>query len=321
MASPQHQQIADYVRQLIRNGAGEDFLLLDFQQHRLFFLENERDIRGINLANEEINFPVNDNFEAIDFAHASFFNCTFGNATFVDSDLNFVRIEQTRFINCTFVGTDFFGATMTETEFTGCDFIERNSFVNCDFIGTSFTDCFVPSRIFYDCRFNELTSIESARREPHIQPHMPLQLQNHQIGEIFRGIAEGYKAGGATNRWETAYLNERYNLTRHNLASRRDRVWNFFLEYVTGYGLRPLRVFVAMLITLAAFTILFSIEVGFSDALLLSSGAFFTFGAKSQVLDCLPVIHRIVYIAESFIGVSLVATLITVWANRWFRER
>ncbi len=54
--------------------------------------------------------------------------------------------------------------------------------------------------------------------------------------------------------------------------------------------------------------------------MMLSAGAFFTFGAKMSLLDTLGLPYKVLYVLTSFAGVSLLALLITVWANVRFRE-
>jgi hypothetical protein len=62
-------------------------------------------------------------------------------------------------------------------------------------------------------------------------------------------------------------------------------------------------------------------KIGVSEGLLLSAGAFFTFGANTHYLQTLGSCLKLIYIVESFIGISLMAVFITVLANLWFREK
>jgi hypothetical protein len=62
-----HEKIID----LIRKGAGEDFLQSHFEYGTLGFLEDQWDLEGIQLFNENIVFPTGDNFETIDFRRAN----------------------------------------------------------------------------------------------------------------------------------------------------------------------------------------------------------------------------------------------------------
>ncbi|MBA4312877.1 MAG: hypothetical protein C0417_09630, partial [Chlorobiaceae bacterium] len=86
----------DKILQLIRRGAGEDFLERDFQNGHLGFLENERDLRGFTFENENIVFPKGDNFQAIDFSYAEFGHSHFTNAFF------YCSMSFTKFYGCTF---------------------------------------------------------------------------------------------------------------------------------------------------------------------------------------------------------------------------
>jgi hypothetical protein len=56
------------------------------------------------------------------------------------------------------------------------------------------------------------------------------------------------------------------------------------------------------------------------DGLLLSAGAFLTFGAKAELLNRLGVFDQLLYVSAAFAGVSLVALFITVMANVLLKE-
>jgi hypothetical protein len=60
------------VLELIRAGAGEDFLQSDFESGSLPILETMWDLKGLQLANEDLHLPRQDNFENIDFSFARF---------------------------------------------------------------------------------------------------------------------------------------------------------------------------------------------------------------------------------------------------------
>jgi hypothetical protein len=66
---------------------------------------------------------------------------------------------------------------------------------------------------------------------------------------------------------------------------------------------------------------LFLTKVDFPDALLLTCGGLFTFGAKADLLDSMNIFYHLVYISSSFVGISLTALFITVIANVLMRER
>ena len=100
------QQVRDTVLALIRNGAGKGFLDERFQNGSLRILENEGDLRGLSVSNEDITFlKGEDNLWAIDFSYASF-SSKFKNATFSCS-FWFSRIVNCEFVNCTFYFNEF----------------------------------------------------------------------------------------------------------------------------------------------------------------------------------------------------------------------
>jgi hypothetical protein len=110
---------------------------------------------------------------------------------------------------------------------------------------------------------------------------------------------------------------QRQAFTRFNEKS---KVLGFAWEIVAGYGTRLLRV---LGIAFALFVILvlwFWYRVGLTDSIILSAGAFLTFGAKIELLDSLSVFDRLLYVLAAFIGVSSVALFITVLAGLLLKE-
>jgi hypothetical protein len=61
--------------------------------------------------------------------------------------------------------------------------------------------------------------------------------------------------------------------------------------------------------------LLFASQVGPQDALILTSGALFTFGAKANLLDNLSWFFQFIYVTTSFVGISLTALFVTVLVN------
>jgi hypothetical protein len=68
-------------------------------------------------------------------------------------------------------------------------------------------------------------------------------------------------------------------------------------------------------------SLFFSLAVSHRDAFILASGAMFTFGAGAEALRTLAWPFMVGYLITAFCGISLIALLITVWANTWLRER
>jgi len=66
---------------------------------------------------------------------------------------------------------------------------------------------------------------------------------------------------------------------------------------------------------------LFASKVRFSDGLLLTTGALFTFGAKSDLLNSMSFFFHFLYILSSFVGISLTALFITVLVNVFLGQR
>jgi hypothetical protein len=90
-----------------------------------------------------------------------------------------------------------------------------------------------------------------------------------------------------------------------------------------GYGAKPIRVLLCLvfLYLIVSFRFVYALGCGHvKDAFLLSSGAFLTFGAKTDLLDKMGHFDNFLYIASAFVGISMVALLITVMANLLLKD-
>lgn len=310
--------LSEKVRGMIKDGAGEDFLQSEFEQGHLGFLENMWDLKGFRISDENIRFPKNDNFEAIDFSYASFSRCIFDGACFPGTKFNFSLAQNCEFVNCIFAYAAFYGATIENIVFRHCDFIEHDRFVNCDFKNVRFENCFIPENILFDSRFDELCQVDRLRKNSVWES---LVLQNKHIAGIYKGIKDTYKSGNVIKQSRQYFFEERKALTRHNAKDWKEKIGGFFLEFLTGYGVRPFRVLRNMILGLIFFSAFFIAKFGAPQGLLISAGAFFTFGANVNYLQSTDTFWMILYIAESFSGIALMALFITVLANVWFAEK
>ena len=305
---------------MIRSGAGEDFLQWDFEQGNLGFLESQWDLKGFSLFNEGIDFPAGDNFEAIDFSYASFYHSKLKRAIFYSANIAYATIYNCEFVNCIFAFTGFYGSTLEKVRFINCDFMEEDRITNCDLKEVTFKNCFIPKPLFFDCKFDEQTTVDDPRSEPSKGINVD-KLNSKDLAEIFKGIKESYRAGQVNRQSRYYFFKERQCITRYNLTSRHSKIGGYLLEFCTAYGIKPSRVLITMIVLFAFFSAFFTTRFGFSDGLLLSAGAFFTFGANSDLLQTADFLLRILYVAEAFVGISSVALFITVLANVWLGEK
>jgi len=313
-------QLYNYILNKIRSGAGQRFLLGDYEDKKLGFLESESDLKGIHIGGETIDFPRGDNFDGIDFSYASF-SGVFTNAIFLSTKFNFTKFFNFEFIKCTFLYVHFYGASFEKVKFSNCDFVERNDFINCDLKDVGFQNSFFPTSLFSDCKFDILTTFGNFAGEPQIAPVGGLVLNKTELANIYKGIKEGYFAGAAHEQARQYFYKEKHYFTRYNSKGVRNKIFGLCLDLISGYGVRPWRVLFSMLMVFAIFSLVFCSRIGFSNGLLLSAGAFFTFGANTSYLQCFGNFFRLMYILESFLGVSFMALFITVLANVWFREK
>lgn len=318
--SEEGRALEEKITEMIREGAGEDFLQSDFENGQLGFLESMWDLKGLQIFSQRFEFPGGDTFEAINFSHAQFYHSQFINAVF-SCRIDFARIYNCEFVKCVFVFNGCYGTTFEKCKFIDCEFFEKNSFVNCDFENVEMRNCFIPERIFYDCRFDNATEITNLTAAPVRMVSSGLRLKNENCVGIYKGIEEAFAAGEVTDKAQQYYLKRMQALTRFNAKSISAKSSGYILEFLTGYGVKPIRVFLAMMFVFAVALIVFSLKIAFGDALLLVSGALFTFGANADLLKNLGIGYKITYIVTAFCGMALLALFITVLATKWLRER
>jgi hypothetical protein len=312
--------LRDKILRMIRDGAGEDFLQWDYEQHNLGFLENESDLKGLNIFDEGITFPSDGSgwFEGTDFSYGQFYHSKFRRAVF-SANVDFSRVYNCEFIDCFFSFNGFCGATLEKTKFANCDFIERNSFTNCDLKDVEFTHCFAPENVFVDCRFDANTRVTDPINNPN--GRTKIALEKKKQSKMFQGIKEAYTAGGVVKQSRAYFFRQMQAITRHNSEGWRDKLFGYVSESSAGYGVRPLRVLLALCALVVVGVAVFWPRVGFSNALILTAGGFFTFGGYVDLLRNLSIWYRLWYVASAFLGMILTGLYVTVLANIWLRER
>ena len=184
-------------------------------------------------------------------------------------------------------------------------------------------ECFYPKNIFNDCKCDDLTVLGEPLKAYSRNPNTSLNLDSKHYAEIYKSFKDAYAAGGVLDRSRQYYFKQRQAETRYNSRNVSEKVGGYFLENVAGYGIKPFRVLVAMillfLLGFAAFHLLG--KIGISDSLFITAGAMFTFGANVNQVNELGIGFHILYVLISFFGIALSALLITVLANIWFKDR
>jgi Pentapeptide repeats (9 copies) len=312
------RELFERIISLIRQGAGEDFLQCSFENGDLGFLSDYWDLAGVHIFGEDIVFPKGDNFEKIDFSYGQFWHSTFTSACFPETHFSFARFYNMTFKNCIFALAYFYGCDIEKCSFENCSFIEGNGFTNCDIKETVISDCFFSENMFKSCRFDENVQIVNATKplilglRPRASNFDEELKQNHITG-IYRGIKDGYLAGEIFNQAQQYLFLQHQAYTRFNSTRKTGR---YLWEGIAGYGLRPLRVLGVIWLLLGLVFMWFHWRLeNAKDALVLSAGAIFTFGAKAELLGTLPLFDQVIYIVSAFLGVSLVALFVTVLAN------
>jgi hypothetical protein len=324
----EYDSVRDLVVTKIRAGAGEDFLQWEFENGQLGFMDDFWDLAGIELFNEDIDFPTGDNFENINFSYSEFWHCKFKNATFPQTYFGFSKLYNVEFRNCLFAFAHFYGAKLEKCNFINCDFADENGFFNCEFLDTKFEDCFFNKDKFTDCKFDENVIFE-LNRYPQVggllsetNSGFKEKFESRNASGIYRGIKEGFLAGRIYGQARKYSFRQQQAYTRFNLPKGIAKTQAYAWELLAGYGFRPSRVLITLFVmfTLASSWFAYRLE-SVQDSLIISAGAFLTFGAKAELLSQLSLIDHIFYITSAFAGVSLVALFITVMANVLLKDR
>lgn len=317
--TPEGRELHERIMQMIRKGAGEDFLQWDFEQHRLGFIEHMHDLRGFSFFNEEIVFPRDETFEHIDFSYGKFYHSKMTNALF-ECTMDFTKFYNCTFTKCMFWFNNCYACHFERVRFVDCDFIEHNSFTNCSFVSTTFENTFFHRNVFRDCKFDTKTSIPQLLRKP-ASEKKDVELEDAALADLYQGVSEAYVCGGATRKARRYLFLRHQAATRYNNESCGQKLQGLMVEYLMGYGLKPVRVLSWMFLLYLASLGAFCTTLGFRDALLLSCGALFTFGAKADLLNALSFGYQLLYILTSFVGVVFVALFVTVLANVLLRDK
>lgn len=309
-------KIQEYIIEKIKNGAGEDFLQYDYEVGKLSILENEWDLRGIEIWKLDITFPKHDTFEAIDFSYSRFWHSKFKNAAFVGGGGGaFTRIYNCQFINCLFYLCGWRGCTFENVEFVECDFMEHTYFVNCEFKNCEFTNCFLKENIFSDCLFDVNASINQLKKQTN--NFGKFVLDNKDLQGIYKGVKDAYGAGEVYDKYRDYFFEQKASETKY-LKKGFSKIPAQIQESMTGYGVRPLRIvewaLFIILLFVNAYILIFKQSV--DVALITSLSAFATMGNVPNIS-----LMNYLYLLESLLGIGLFALFITVLANVWFGEK
>lgn len=327
-----NREAEDLVLELIRNGGGEDFLQWEYENGILSgFLDDPNDLRGINLFDEMIEFSHEDNFDKIDFSYSQFYHSTFKNASFFGTSLSFVTIYNCKFINCRFHFAYWYGSTIENTSFENCDFVERHRFTNCDFINSKFTNYSISELLFADCRFDSNTMVENPKFSVISNKGRSSKFNKKQLCDYFKSIYEAYHTGnvpGLARKFK--YLSEK---SRTDYLSKNPLVWlknKVLVEYLTGYGLKPLRPLMASVFTVIYFSFLYGLNTakvtseGFFDILwrIFFSGFWFSLTAFTKLgnISELSYPNSLYFLIECSLGTIFFVLFITTLSNTWFTE-
>jgi uncharacterized protein YjbI with pentapeptide repeats len=317
--TPSGQQLFTQVEGAIKNGGGERLNEV-VSGAPPGFLEDASDLRGLRLVKQTIAAADGQElFKNLTLNYARWRDVVFGRGTWRTVTGNFIDALRVDFDSVTLVRFNSYGAHFEDCKFTDCNFLERNTFSNCSFKNVEFKNCFFETDVFVDCKFDELTKVVQRAGRCHTfgREGASAAIFDRQYEAPFhRSLREAYEAGRISHLARTNLFREKCSLTRYNTPNRSQRLARYFLEYTTGYGIKPIRVLVSALTLLLTFTAIFVSafgEVGF----LLSVGGFFTFGANTGYLEKAAFIYQFLYGFEAFLGVVTMSTFIVVMTNYW----
>lgn len=302
-------QLKQDILTLLKNGITNDSL------HK-----TPKDLKGLTIEDEEIFTKSPDILKGADLAFIYLFNTHFKNLNFTDASITYAKFYHVTFSDCIFSSTTFYACYLENVTFINCDFLERNDVRNCRFTNVCFKNCFIETNLFHSCRFDEQTHIDTLRStSQHIKKQ--IHFDPKELAELYKGLKNSYMAGKVINQSRDCYYLERQAITRYILENPFEKVGNYFLEIIAGYGIKPLRVLLWMVLLFIVFSLIFIAKIGYPDGLLLSTGAYFTNGAGTPYLQDLGIFYQSLFILESLLGILFTTIFVTVMANLWLRER
>jgi hypothetical protein len=309
-----------HILKTLRDGSFGQFLPRDFARKKLPILEHDKDLKGLYIEDERIIDHPHHALKGIDLSYTYIGNTTFENLNLVLTNFSFSSLRNVIFINCVFSYSTFYASYLEHVSFIGCDFLERNNMKNCRFTDVKFKHCFIENNIFHSCRFDEQTNIDGfIQTSRHV--NKTKVFKQIELPEIYKSLKDGYQVGNVTSKARQYYFLEKQAITRYLSDNILQKIGNYFLEMVAGYGVKPMRVLFSMIFTFLIFTAVFTEELGYPGGLLLSTGAYFTNGASSDLVRSIGLFYQILFIIESFLGIIFTALFVTVMANLWLSEK
>jgi hypothetical protein len=312
--------VKEAVLKHLRKGTIREFLRKEFAEKKLPILEHDKDLRGILLADEDLSNCPRDALKGFDLSYAYIMSTNFKDLDLDHTNFSFTSLYHVGFINCAFSHATIYASYLENVMVVGCDFLNRNNIRNCRLSNVQFKHCFIERDLFHSCRFDEQTVIDKlALTSRHTAK--PIQFNPRELPELYKGIKEGYLYGSVIKKSNDYYFLERQAVNRYLVTNKFEKFVNYFIEIVAGYGIRPLRVFICMMVLFAIFSLIFLARLGYPEGLLLSTGAYFTNGVSSQSLASAGLLYQSLFILESFLGIVFTTLFVTVMANLWLSEK
>jgi hypothetical protein len=309
-----------HIFRTLRDGSFEQFLHRDFAKKKLPILEHDKDLKGLYIEDEVIIDHPHHALKGIDLSYTFIDDSQFKRLYLQLINFSFASLHNVTFVNCTFSYATFYACYLENVTFINCDFLERNNIRNCRFTNVKFKNCYIDNNMFHSCRFDERTDIEVCIHKSHHQKK-PKYFKLIELPELSKGIKDGYKAGNVTGKAREYYFLEKQAITRYILDNPYQKAGNYFLEMIAGYGVKPLRVLLSMILVFLLFSEIFTAKLGYPAGLLLSTGGYFTNGASSDMLQKMDPFYLSLFIIESFLGIMFTALFVTVMANLWLSEK
>jgi uncharacterized protein YjbI with pentapeptide repeats len=277
----------------------------------------EKELDGMVLEAQDPDQPWRVSNKIIDAnvqRYGQFRDGVFENCVFRMSTLDFVVFERVTFRHCFIRSCLIENAQFINTVFDGCVFEGSTQFHNCRFEGgmpgNRFVGC-AQLDVFLDCHFDRFT--DTAQDNTVKDPY-----------SFYHQLKMAYIAGGALAQARHYAFLEECEFTRCQ-SSGRTRWIRLLDEWVTGYALRPSRVLRTAGLVIAVFALAFWFllpEHGPSGALMVSSGAFYTFGFVLPLEEPVSLtLFRLFYTAEAFLGVLVNGLLLTTLQHTLFLGR
>lgn len=302
------------------------------------FEQENKDLRGIVLHDLDVTFPDGGGLSGFDFSHAALVNCTLENGE-IRSRFALASFRGCRFVKCAFRGSEFTASRFSDCRFEDCVFVSDTRFAGCEFGKTQFKRLATDGVLFEDCSMDSNCAVDDpkVRKGPKAQKKAPeatppetapaeaqtaeteaagagVALEPDLLSGFYTEVSRAFGAGGVNSRKRDYFLKANDAKTTYQSAGL-TKIGRHLLGDFAGYGVRPLRISLALLLVVIVFAVTFwRLTADLYGGFVLSFAGIFTMVSIAGV----PWPYDWLFIVEGLLGMALFGLFIVSVANVWF---